>query len=180
MKLELKVEQANSSSDEDDLDVSQSSSDIVSNRKVSWQNAHVAGFKVYLLVFAEQNRTQRTFFLCLSSIQVQNVPLKNLLFDFFWCNFRAIYLLILLISFRGRCNVVYAFILWQFSSTINSMSKVLAEPDILFWLDNRKIIIIFHITTLPRLRPSRLNFFSLIRFYCKIGFIQKKKKERNN
>lgn len=55
MKLELKVEQANSSSDDEDLDISQSSTEIVLNRKVSQHsNAHVVvEVKVYL--FAEHN-----------------------------------------------------------------------------------------------------------------------------
>ncbi|KAG4078132.1 hypothetical protein HA402_002183 [Bradysia odoriphaga] len=37
MKLELKVEQANSSSDEEDLDVSQSSSENALNRKFVYE-----------------------------------------------------------------------------------------------------------------------------------------------
>lgn len=54
MKLELKVEQANSSSDEEDF--SQSSTDIVMHRKVSCHNTHTRCWVQSLLVyFAEHN-----------------------------------------------------------------------------------------------------------------------------
>lgn len=50
MKFEMKVEQA-ISSDEDDLDISQSSSENVINRKVSWQNVHARCWVQSLLYF---------------------------------------------------------------------------------------------------------------------------------
>lgn len=60
MKLELKVEQPNSSSDEEDLDISQSSSEILLNRKVRRQCTHVGG-KVYFC-FIDQNNIFFVYF----------------------------------------------------------------------------------------------------------------------
>ncbi len=128
MKLELKVEQPNSS-DEEDMDNSQSSSDIVLNRKVSWHNAHVVEFKVYYCVSFSRWTEQiyNLFVLCLSlfSSSTECLAKMILLLHFFNCAMQSlIEILCQVLVFVRLFYFVYTFLFYNGPALSNVINFV--------------------------------------------------------